>query len=254
MGGGWNMFNQVVAAGDLNGDNRAVRAWPQARRHTLALPRPRRRQGPGRRAGQIERAGPPTCSSPQETSTVTAGPTCSAATAPWCCGSTPARATARSVPVPRSPRVAGGFSAIIGFGDYNYDGKADILGREHSTGYMYLYPGNGTGSITGRTKLGAGWNTLNAFAAPEFRLGQPGLFGRRAAVPCATTTSQVWVSLVLDQCGQRIERVPDHRLTPDAHAPAACADWTRRIPRWWPEPRRTAILDKTAKRPRRREG
>jgi hypothetical protein len=74
----------------------------------------------------------------------------------------------------------GGFSAIIGFGDFNFDGKADILGRERSTGYLYLYPGTGTGGITGRTRLGAGWNTINAFAAPEFRLGQPGLFGRRA--------------------------------------------------------------------------
>ncbi len=74
----------------------------------------------------------------------------------------------------------GGFNAIIGFGDANFDGKADILGRERSTGYLYLYPGNGTGGITGRTRLGSGWNGLNAFATPEFLGNTPGLLGRRA--------------------------------------------------------------------------
>jgi hypothetical protein len=178
MGGGWNMFNQVVAAGDLNGDNRAdvlgrkadgtlwlyhglgggkVRPGVQVGSgwSSYVLVAPGDFNGDGR-ADLLGR---------------------DSAMVLWLY---PGKGNGTFGARSKVTSGWGGFSAIIGFGDFNFDGKADILGRERSTGYLYLYPGTGTGGITGRTRLGAGWNTINAFAAPEFRLGQPGLFGRRA--------------------------------------------------------------------------
>ena len=178
MGGGWNMFNQVVAAGDLDGDDRAdvlgrkpdgtlwlyhglgggkVQAGKQVGSgwSSFVLVAPGDFNGDGR-ADLLGRDSKFQLWLYPGEGDGTFG-TRSLVTSGW-----------------------GGFSAIIGFGDFNYDGKADILGRERSTGYMYLYPGNGTGGITGRTKLGAGWNSLNAFAAPEFQGITPGLFGRWA--------------------------------------------------------------------------
>ncbi|WP_240629870.1 FG-GAP-like repeat-containing protein, partial [Specibacter cremeus] len=39
----------------------------------------------------------------------------------------------------------GGFNAVETVGDFNGDGRQDVMAREASTGYLWLYPGNGTG-------------------------------------------------------------------------------------------------------------
>ena len=39
------------------------------------------------------------------------------------------------------------FNAIIGPGDWNYDGNTDLMARDRATGYLYLYPGKGNGSL-----------------------------------------------------------------------------------------------------------
>ena len=70
------------------------------------------------------------------------------------------------------------FSAIIGPGDWNYDGTTDLLARNRSTGFLYLYPGNGKGGFGASKSLGSGWNTRNGFAAPEFYAGLNPLFAR----------------------------------------------------------------------------
>jgi hypothetical protein len=178
MGGGWNMFNQVIAPGDLDGDDKAdvLGRKPDG---TLWLYH-------GLGGGKVQ-AGVQVGSGWSSYVLVAPGDFNGDGIADllgrdskyqlWLYpgkgnGTFGARSLVTS--------GWGGFSAIIGFGDFNFDGKADILGRERSTGYMYLYPGNGTGGITGRTRLGAGWNSLNAFAAPEFTGVNPGLFGRWA--------------------------------------------------------------------------
>ena len=65
------------------------------------------------------------------------------------------------------PRVRVGtgwniFSAIVGPGDVNGDGAADVLARESATGYLWLYPGSGTGGWRPRVRIGTGWNVMTA--------------------------------------------------------------------------------------------
>ncbi|SEO22382.1 trypsin-like serine protease [Actinacidiphila rubida] len=57
-------------------------------------------------------------------------------------------------------------SVIYGKGDLTDDGKADLVTRD-STGAMWLYKGTGVASApwAARVKIGAGWNTYNAFAS-----------------------------------------------------------------------------------------
>jgi hypothetical protein len=60
----------------------------------------------------------------------------------------------------------GGFNALFGPGDFNGDGRADVLARETSTGYLWLYPGNGSGGWLPRVRVGSGWNAFTAVMSP----------------------------------------------------------------------------------------
>jgi hypothetical protein len=51
-------------------------------------------------------------------------------------------------------------SALFGPGDVNGDGANDVIARERATGYLWLYPGNGTGGLLARVRLGGGWNSM----------------------------------------------------------------------------------------------
>ncbi|MGW4274738.1 FG-GAP-like repeat-containing protein [Streptomyces seoulensis] len=54
-----------------------------------------------------------------------------------------------------------GMNALVGAGDMNGDGRADLVGREASTGKLWLYPGK-TGSLGSRKLIGAGgWNVMD---------------------------------------------------------------------------------------------
>jgi hypothetical protein len=57
----------------------------------------------------------------------------------------------------------GPFTALLGGGDFDGDGKADVL-AEASDGHLFLYRGNGaSGWILGRGEpLGEGWSSLSA--------------------------------------------------------------------------------------------
>ncbi|MFJ6522830.1 peptidase inhibitor family I36 protein [Streptomyces filamentosus] len=57
-----------------------------------------------------------------------------------------------------------GMNALIGFGDMNKDGKADLLGRETSSGRLYLYPGKPSALGT-RVLIGGGWSGMSSFLA-----------------------------------------------------------------------------------------
>ena len=56
-------------------------------------------------------------------------------------------------------------NVLVGVGDWNGDGRADLLARERATGYLWVYPGNGAGGFGLRTRLGTGtYNGLTAIA------------------------------------------------------------------------------------------
>ncbi|MHA7142246.1 FG-GAP repeat domain-containing protein [Arthrobacter sp. Sr33] len=69
------------------------------------------------------------------------------------------------------PRVRVGsdwnaFNAIVGPGDFNGDGRVDLLARDKANGYLWLYPGNGTGGWLPRSRVGHGWNSMTAVMSP----------------------------------------------------------------------------------------
>ncbi|MEV7536790.1 FG-GAP repeat domain-containing protein [Streptomyces hydrogenans] len=55
-----------------------------------------------------------------------------------------------------------GYDQLVVTGDLTDDGKADAVARDRS-GVLWLYKGTGkaTGTFTGRTRIGGGWNTYN---------------------------------------------------------------------------------------------
>ncbi|NEE16139.1 VCBS repeat-containing protein, partial [Streptomyces sp. SID7499] len=48
---------------------------------------------------------------------------------------------------------------MLSTADFTGDGKPDILGT-HNNGDLYLYPGNGTGGVTGSSIVGSGWGNI----------------------------------------------------------------------------------------------
>ncbi|MEU9455713.1 trypsin-like serine protease [Streptomyces sp. NPDC048277] len=68
-------------------------------------------------------------------------------------------------------RIGGGWSQynqLRGVGDFNGDGKADLLARKSSGGDLYLYKGtgkSGTGLFSARVKVRTGWTGFNTLVA-----------------------------------------------------------------------------------------
>ncbi|HEU5143797.1 MAG TPA: FG-GAP-like repeat-containing protein, partial [Dermatophilaceae bacterium] len=59
-----------------------------------------------------------------------------------------------------------GFNALVGPGDFNGDGWSDVVAREAATGYLWVYPGNGSGSWLRRVRVGTGWGSMTAVMSP----------------------------------------------------------------------------------------
>ncbi|MGW0938893.1 FG-GAP-like repeat-containing protein [Streptomyces sp. NPDC002666] len=49
------------------------------------------------------------------------------------------------------------YDTLTSPGDLTGDGRADVIARETSTGYLYLYEGTAAGAFKGRVKIGTGW-------------------------------------------------------------------------------------------------
>lgn len=58
-----------------------------------------------------------------------------------------------------------GFNKLIGAGDINGDGVADLLARD-GNGHLFMYPGKSTPGFGNRIDLGGGWNGYNKLATP----------------------------------------------------------------------------------------
>jgi hypothetical protein len=55
-----------------------------------------------------------------------------------------------------------GMNALMGVGDMNGDGRADLYARESATGKLWLYPGR-SGALGSRVLVGSGWNAMANF-------------------------------------------------------------------------------------------
>ncbi len=76
---------------------------------------------------------------------------------------------------------------IIGSGDFDLDGDADLLSREAATGTLWLSPFYGASGdgFAPRRKVGTVWNVFTQLSSPEIIGGSPVVHrrqpGRRAA-------------------------------------------------------------------------
>ncbi|MBY8879933.1 LamG-like jellyroll fold domain-containing protein [Actinacidiphila acidipaludis] len=56
-----------------------------------------------------------------------------------------------------------GMTELMG-GDFNGDGHGDVVAVEKSTGYLWLYPGQGSNALGSRVQLGTGWSSMQDLA------------------------------------------------------------------------------------------
>ncbi|MFP5333959.1 MAG: SpoIID/LytB domain-containing protein [Actinomycetes bacterium] len=57
------------------------------------------------------------------------------------------------------------YDAILGPGDWDGDGTADVVARD-SAGLLWLQPGTGTGTMAPRRQIGSGWGGFTAIVGP----------------------------------------------------------------------------------------
>ena len=82
-----------------------------------------------------------------------------------------------------------GLSLLETPGDFDGDGTLDVLARQASTGYLWLYRGDGHGGWLPRVRVGTGWNVFNALVGPGDFTGDQrvDVLARRAS------TGELWL-------------------------------------------------------------
>ncbi|MDI1464770.1 VCBS repeat-containing protein [Catellatospora sp. KI3] len=58
------------------------------------------------------------------------------------------------------------YEMIVAPGDFDRDGKADLIARATSTKNLYLFKGNGSGGFTGSAEIGVNWGAFDRLIAP----------------------------------------------------------------------------------------
>ncbi len=74
------------------------------------------------------------------------------------------------------------------FGDFTGNGWSDVIGRQLSSGDLYLYTGNGT-RFAGRTRIGVGWNGMDTI----IRHGDFNRDGREDVIAREKATGYLWL-------------------------------------------------------------
>ncbi|MGW1882765.1 FG-GAP-like repeat-containing protein [Streptomyces sp. NPDC001970] len=83
-----------------------------------------------------------------------------------------------------------GMNALARHGDFNRDGREDLIAGEASTGKLWLYPGTGTGSLGTRKLIGAGgWNGMRNITAFGDLTGD----GRSDLIAVEKTTGKLYL-------------------------------------------------------------
>jgi hypothetical protein len=80
-------------------------------------------------------------------------------------------------------------SAIVGVGDLTGDQRPDLLARQASNGFLWLYPGNGVGGWSPRMQVGSGWNVMDAILGPGDLTGD----GRADVLARESATGFLWL-------------------------------------------------------------
>jgi len=61
-----------------------------------------------------------------------------------------------------------GFDGITAVGDFDRSGTPDLVARDVTTKWLYLYRGNGAGGITIRAHINSGWGALQIMSTGDF--------------------------------------------------------------------------------------